>query len=391
MAYAKRHCFEHKAVKRSKGYYCTHCGGIMKSEKKKCPNCGYNMEVADTRKRKMMWNDYYGIVTRCQEYQVIRIFMIFANISVGESAHYSAYEVIQQWIDRNGDCTYMAKLRGMAYYLDNWSYGSQLEIRNRNQYGAYDPNMTVYPYMSLSPEIRRNGFKGDFHGMAPKSFFCSILSDNKIESLLKMGQIALFREAIKTASVLDYWQSMLICQRHGYIVDDAENWHDMMRLLQRLGKDIRSPKYIMPTDIKAAHDHWLLKVQALEKKERLEREIKEAAQKEDSFKDMKGKFFGVVITDKEITIKVLESVKEHIIEGAELHHCVGHGNYAMRRNSLILSAVVNGERTETIEIDLDTMTILQCRGLQNQPSDYHDRIVNLMKRNIHQIKKRMTA
>lgn len=349
------------------------------------------MKVADTRRRKLMWNDYYGIVTRCQEYQVVRIFMIFANISVGEKACYSAYEVIQQWIGPKGNCTYMAKLRGMAYYLDNWSYGSRLEIRNRNQYGAYDPNMTVYPYMSLTPDIRRNGFKGDFHGIAPNSFFCSILSDNKIESLLKMGQIELFREAVKKSSVLDYWQSMMICQRHGYVVDDAGNWHDMMRLLQRLGKDIRSPKYIMPPDIKAAHDHWLRKVHAHEKKERLERELKEAAQKEDRFKEMKGKFFGVVITDKEITIRVLESVREHIIEGTELHHCVGHCNYAMRRNSLILSAAVNGKRTETIEIDLDTMTILQCRGLQNQSSDYHDRIVSLMKCNIHQIKKRMSA
>lgn len=391
LAYATRHCFDHRAVKRCKGYYCTHCGNMIKSAEKKCPHCSYKLEISDTRKRKLKWDDYYGIVTRCQEYQVIRIFIVEAYISVGEKAQYSTYEVIQQWIDSKGECTYMAVLRSMGYYLDNWSYGSRLEIRNRNPYGAHDPNMTVYPYMSLIPEIKRNGFKGDFHGIAPNTLFCAILSNNKIESLLKMEQIELFREAIKTSSALDYWQSILICQRHGYIVDDGKNWHDMMRLLSRLGKDVHSPKYIMPTDIKAAHDHWLRKVQILEKKERLERELKDAEQKEVEFKAMKGKFFGMVISENEITIRVLESVKEHIIEGAELHHCVGHGNYAMRSNSLILSAIVNGERTETIEISLDTMSILQCRGLQNQASDYHDRIVNLMQRNIHQIKKRLTA
>lgn len=37
----------------------------------------------------------------------------------------------------------------------------------------------------------------------------------------------------------------------------------------------------------------------------------------------------------------------------------------MRSNFLILSATVNGERMGTIEINLDTMTIQQCRGLQN--------------------------
>jgi len=63
----------------------------------------------------------------------------------------------------------------------------------------------------------------------------------------------------------------------------------------------------------------------------------------------------------------------------------------MRNNSLKLSGTVNGERMETIEINLDTMTIQQCRRLQNQPSEYHDRIVNLMKNNIHQIMKRMSA
>lgn len=162
-------------------------------------------------------------------------------------------------------------------------------------------------------------------------------------------------------------------------------------ILQWLGKDIHSPKYIMPTDIKNAHDHWLRKVQTLENKERMEREIREAIKKEEDFKAMKSKFFGVSITENEITIRVLESVKEHIIEGAELHHCVGQCNYAMRSNSLILSAIVNGKRMETIEIGLDTMTILQCRGLQNQPSDYHDRIVSLMNRNMKQIKKRMSA
>lgn len=390
-AYATKHCFIHKAVKRSNGYYCTHCGSLMKSAEKKCPNCGYNLEVVETRKRKMKAADYYGIITRCQEYQVVRIFMVHAFISVGEKADYFISEVIQQWIDKKGKCTYMAKLRGMSYYFDNWSYGSRLEIRNRNPYGAHDPNMTVYPYKSLIPEIRRNGFKGDFHGLSPNSFFCAILSNNKIETLLKMGQIELFREAIKSESTLDYWQSILICQRHGYVVNDGSNWHDMMRLLTRLGKDIHSPKYIMPTDIKVAHDHWLRKIRFVEQKEKLERDLKDAIEKESSFKEMKGKFFGVAITENDITIRVLESVREHIIEGAALHHCVGQCNYAMRKNSLILSAVVNGEKMETIEISLDTMKILQCRGLQNQPSDYHDRIVNLMERNLHQIKKRMSA
>ena len=126
LAYVSRHCFSHKAVKRSKGYYCTHCGNVMKFADKKCPHCGYSLEPIETRTRKMRDYDYYGIVTRCQEYQVIRIFMVHVDISVGDKAQYKAYEVIQQWIDTKGTCTYMAILRGMGYYLDKWSYGLRL-------------------------------------------------------------------------------------------------------------------------------------------------------------------------------------------------------------------------------------------------------------------------
>lgn len=285
----------------------------------------------------------------------------------------------------------MALRRAYSYYLDQWYFGSELELRNRSQYGVYDPNPVVYPYKSVISEIKRNGFNGNFYGVAPKNFFSAILSDNRIESLLKMGQIGMFCKAVFGRGALKYWASILICQRHGYIIDNGRNWLDMMSILDQLGKDLHSPKYIMPTDIKSAHDHWIKKLHEKQNKERVERELLQAKENEAAFKEMKGKFFGVSIIENEITISVLKSVKDHILEGKALCHCVGHGGYAMRSNSLILSVVVNGVKTETIEINLNDMTIAQCRGLQRSNSEYHDRIVDLMKRNIHLIKKRMTA
>lgn len=391
MAYATKHCFEHKAVKRKSGYVCTHCGTISKTLEKKCPHCGYELKPLETRNRILKGCDYYAIIAKCQEYQVIRIFVVLTNVTIGKSAEYSYHEVIQQWIDTKGNCTYMALRRAYSFYLDQWYYDSYLEIRSRNQYGAYDPNPVVYPYKGTINEIKRNGFKGKFYGIAPKDFFCAILSENRIESLLKMGQIEMFREAVSGRSTLKYWASILVCQRHGYEIKDGRNWVDIVSILDRLDKDIRSPKYIMPTDIKSAHDHWVKKLHEKQNKERFERELKKAIEDEAEFKELKGKFFGVSITENEITISVLESVRDHILEGKALCHCVGQGGYALRENSLILSAVVNGVKTETIEINLNNMTIAQCRGLQNQNSEYHDRIVDLMKRNIHIIKKRLIA
>lgn len=389
--YATKHCFDHKAIVRKSGYVCSHCGESFKTLNGKCPHCGYTLTPLETRRRKMDGADYYAIITKCEEYQVVRIFKVHIYVNVGKEARYFMSEVIQHWIDPKGRCTYMTKRRCYSYYIDQWQYGSELELRNRNMYGAYDPHPTIYPYKGIIAVLKRNGFNGNLYGFAPKDIFCSILSDYRVESLLKMGQIEMFRQAVMSASCLKYWQSILICQRHGYTINDGKNWVDMMRMLEQLGKDTHSPKYIMPDNIKLAHDHCVKKLHEKQNKERIERELREAKDKEANFKALKGKFFGVKVSEKEITISVLESVKDHILEGKALCHCVGHCGYAMKENSLILSAVVNGEKTETIEINLNNMTIVQCRGMQNGNSPYHDRILDLMKRNIHLIKQRLTA
>ena len=90
-----------------------------------------------------------------------------------------------------------------------------------------------------------------------------------------------------------------------------------------------------------------------------------------------------------IRIKVIESVEEMIEEGRMMHHCVG--SYHNRENSLILSATIDGRRIETIEVSLKTLEVVQCRGLCNENTEYHDRIVNLVNSNVNLIRQRMEA
>ena len=73
-------------------------------------------------------------------------------------------------------------------------------------------------------------------------------------------------------------------------------------------------------------------------------------------------------------------------EGEELHHCVFENRYYEKDNCLILDAAVKGERTETIEIDLSLMQVVQCRGKYNQASKYHDMILNVMNSNMYKLK-----
>ena len=46
-----------------------------------------------------------------------------------------------------------------------------------------------------------------------------------------------------------------------------------------------------------------------------------------------------------------------------MHHCVFDNAYYLKENSLILSATIEGRRIETIELNLDTLKVVQSRGV----------------------------
>ena len=82
-------------------------------------------------------------------------------------------------------------------------------------------------------------------------------------------------------------------------------------------------------------------------------------------------------------------MQEYIEEGQVLHHCVFANEYLLKEKSLILSASITGKRIEAIELSLKTMEVLQCRGLMNQNTEYHERIIKLVHRNIKEIQSRV--
>lgn len=123
----------------------------------------------------------------------------------------------------------------------------------------------------------------------------------------------------------------------------------------------------------------------------MERKREKAMADEARFRELKSKFFGICFTDGTIQVHVLESVQEYIDEGAELHHCLFSNEYYLKENSLILSATIEGKRIETIEVSLDTLQVIQSRGVCNQNSSYHDQIVSLVNANHQLIRQRMKA
>jgi hypothetical protein len=130
------------------------------------------------------------------------------------------------------------------------------------------------------------------------------------------------------------------------------------------------------------------KKRAIQEKEKLEIKKQRAIEQEEIFKKLKEQFMGINFSDGLILVKVLESVQEYVEEGDKLHHCVFTNNYFSKEDSLILSARIKDEPVETVEISLKDFKILQCRGKFNTVTEHHDRIIDLVNKNIQQIRKR---
>ena len=400
-AYAFRHCFKHYAIKRADGTnICTECGHSWKSDHDladticgcTCPRCGMELETLRTRKSVFSDMEYFSIVTTCKQYQVIRFFSVKSRYKAGQPAEYSIFEVVQRWIAPDGKTTTVARLRGMSlFYYDLWNEYSDMEVRKNGEFRAYDINpVCTYPRQRFIPEVKRNGFKGDYHNILPYDLFKAILSDCRAETLLKAGQYPMLRYYIyHSFNIVEYWASLKICIRNGYTIANGSMWRDTIDLLRHFGKDTNSPKYVCPADLKVEHDKLVAKRNLQRKHERTEQQRRKAIEDEKQYLKAKGIFFGLAFTDSLICVKVIESVEEMAEEGRTMHHCVG--GYHKRKDSLILSATIDGKRIETIEVSLKTFEVVQCRGVCNENSEYHDRIIALVNKNANLIRQRMKA
>ena len=400
--YAFDKCFEHIAKTSKKGVVtCMECGHQWKSESILldsidgcvCPNCGKRLKVTNTRKRVFRSAEYFSIITKKDQYQVIRFFSTRGFWKAGTPAEYYITEVVQRWISPNGKSEVIARSRCLIpYYYDMWNLCSPMEIRRNNQYRVYDISpYKTYPRKSLIPEIVRNGYKKPIQGVSAYDTFTAILTNPKMETLLKTGQNSLFQHFIISGNLLKYWNSIKICIRNRYKVEDASIWTDYIDLLKEFGKDTNNATYVCPEDLTREHDKYVQKKQQQRKREELIKQRETITQYESQYEEEKGKFFGLSFTDGTISVRVLESVSEFAEEGVLMHHCVFVNKYYLKKDSLIFSATINGERIETVEVSLDRMQVVQSRGVSNSNTVYHDRIINLVNRNMNQIAKRMAV
>lgn len=399
--YAYEHCFEPFAKKTAKGVYtCSDCAHSWEGNLSytpcyvTCPKCGRKLKVKTDRKKILNDKAYFTVITTVKGYQVLRHFVTFASYRVGEKVSFSITEVVQRWLTPKGVTHTLARKRNMcSYYFDSWSYGSELELRSNSENYIYDIDaVAVFPKVRISETVRRNGYQGETYGLSHYDVFKAILSDNKKETLLKCGQTSLFHHfAIQKEVPIHIWNAIRIAIRHKYAVTDAGLWCDYINLLRQIGKDITNPHYVCPLDLSKEHDKLSDKIQR-ERAKKIEIEKKRKAnQYEDFYHETKKKFLGLVFGEDNILIRVLNSVQEFIEEGEVMKHCVFSNEYFKHTESLILSAMVDGVKTETIEVSLNTMKVVQCRGKCNMNSTFHEDILRVMNKNIYRIEQRMCS
>ena len=395
--WAFRKCIDHLAYRLPKGRTtCMDCGYSWIMDKHRetctCPHCRAKLQVKETYERKLHQKQYFTLLTTCGEFQVLRMFLLIVGMEKGYKAQTSIIEIGQYWWNMQGRKAVVAIQRVLGHYVDTFSYYSPMAIRNDNeayQHIAYSP---IYPKFKVTDILRRNGFKDNFYGIVPTQFIPALLTDSRVETLLKAGRTDYLRYFLSNKKAFEeLWQSYKIAVRNGYEIVDISLWCDYVDILRRLNKDIHSPKYVCPTDLHREHDLRQSELRRQREKEEKAAKRKKAMEEEKRFHELKSKFFGICFTDGTIQVHVLESVQEHLEEGVSMHHCVFDNAYYLKENSLILSATIEGRRIETIEVNLDTLKVVQSRGVCNKNTEYHEQIVNLVNANRELISQRMKA
>lgn len=363
---------------------------------------------------------HFIIITTCHGWQVLRHFYCYAYYRRKKLVEACYSVVMEEWL-KDGQYVFLSRDRyciGCAN--DAWMHGHPLEVR-RGRLGGYivqDPREIgycdvlfvkvhkKYRYLPVGEKVREY----------VSTMYRAVNAHPYNETLLKQNH-DLFRWSRDNGFLYDHEKTaaIKIAQRYHFGIDDL--WRDMIEALAYLGKDLHNPTLVCGG--LEAHNRWCAAAGRKRKKMREKmdklRQIRDehrqlrnmqiqaeiAAQREKDAKALipyyqkaRGRFFGLVIAENDLEIKVLQSVQEFMDEGKEMKHCVfANGYYDVKRkpNCLILSATVGGQRCETIEVDLSKYQVVQSRGKHNSSTPYHDTILNLMNANMNQIKQLNTA
>lgn len=395
--WAFKECLEHKGFATKTRVVCMDCGetfspDLVYRKRAICPHCGTKIKIENTRKTTDHQYNIFATAEVWVDFQVIRHFEINARYKKGQDADYFTYEILQYWIDGKGKVTMIGRNHNTQGYCDSWGGDWSIRVNRRSGWYYNGNKYKIYPYKYhpdsvFKPEYKKYGIDHRLDGLYILDALEVVPKNPHAETLLKARQYSLLFQCRDYSGNINYhWPSIKICLRNRYRVKDASLWFDYLDLLRYFNKDIRNAHYVCPKNLKREHDRLLKKKQLIRAAEERALKRKRAIKEQKDYIREKQKFFGLQFSKGNITIKVLEHVNEFVEESTKLKHCLFDNEYHKKQNSLILKAEINGISVETIEVCLKSFTILQSRGKHNNPTKYHNEIIELMNKNISKIK-----
>lgn len=432
--WAKVHCLEHLGYATKNRVLCMDCGerfptSLISRKRACCPHCNTKLVVNQSRERTNKQHIYVAFAQVYYDFQVVRYFELISYHKDNKAVKYFFQEVLQHWILPTGKREVIALNHTSNWYCDSWN--GKMEIRDKSNVQKYDIYAKAFhPDSEFKPEYKKIGINHELDGITALEAIKYIPEDTRAETLLKAKQYSLLYARLQGRwDIENKWDSIKICMRNKFIVKDAKIWIDYIDLLRYFKKDLKNAHYVCPKNLKKQHDVYVKrkkKAMSIEEMKRdyirilkfldefdatnfsypknivrhyrvlVERKkIVELERKQKMLDELRVKyekfiqhFIDMQIQDKLIKIVPLQTIDEFKEEGNELHHCVYTNEYFKYHDKLILSARIDEKRLATIEINLNSMKIVQCRGDHNTIPEHYERIQKLVNKNIKHITER---
>lgn len=119
--------------------------------------------------------------------QVQRVFLLKAIYRKGQPMYVWHMEVCRLWLNAQGQTALTSRRRTFGHYMDSFNWCSSIELRNMHDVHWVISETLVYPRYSVLPELRRNGMKGRLPNCHPTKLMKALLSDHRIETMMKAG------------------------------------------------------------------------------------------------------------------------------------------------------------------------------------------------------------
>lgn len=395
--WAFHHCLEHKGFATKSRVICMDCGetfstDLISRKRATCPHCDTKLKIEYTRKSTDSQWEYFAVAEVHLNYQVIRNFKLTGHYKQGRAAELYCHEILQYWINDYGKVTMVGRNHNTQGNCDSWGSDWSIRVNRRSGYYYNGQKYRIYPYKyhpssTFRSEYTKYGINHTLDGLYFLDAIDVVPDNPYAETLLKAKQHSLlFQCRDYSNKVYSAWPSIKICMRNRYKVNDASMWFDYLDLLSFFGKDLRNAYYVCPKNLKKAHDRLVEKRRRVREREAALLKLQRIKNEQKQYIIDKGKYFGLVFSNKKIKVSVLKSVQEFLEEGDALSHCLFTNDYHKKQHSLLFKAEFKGKSVETVEVCLKSFTILQARGKHNQPSKLNGEIRELVEANMNKIR-----